>query len=295
MASGPLKVGTRGPAPSARSFFRRAYYPGVIQKIGMRVYSYGLPVKRRTGPRLTMPPRRDILVAGTLPAAASLSPLGDTSSSLSPPRTRLPSSSLHADRGLRHPFAPILFHGARFSLSSFSPPSPSILLLDASSRHRATRVFNLVHLIVGHRGCVCTRATCSYLGLTTTIDNVVTIATTRTLLSPYANELLIFRASDFFFFFFFLTSFTPPSGPSPDRFVFSSISALLAALYHLLPFASPLSAVARDTAMFVLLRIKRELIRSSFDRARLNPLPSRYPNFSPGPPPSRRVTTLACS
>lgn len=72
-----------------------------------------------------------------------------------------------------------------------------------------TRVFNLVHLIVGFVGAF-VRATCSYLGRQSITSS--RSRRTRTLLSPYVNELLIFRASDlFFFFFFFSLSFPPPS------------------------------------------------------------------------------------
>lgn len=73
-----------------------------------------------------------------------------------------------------------------------------------------TRVFNLVHLIVGFVGAF-VRATCLYLGRQSITSS--RSRRTRTLLSPYVNELLIFRASDFFFFFSFPLSF-PSSSPA---------------------------------------------------------------------------------
>lgn len=126
-------------------------------------------------------------------------------------------------RRRRHPFSPILFH-ARFSLSS-----PTLF---PTTRHYTMCVFNLVHLIVGFVGAF-VRATCSNLGLSTTIDNVVTIAATRTLLSSYANELLIFRTSDFFFFF------VSSSRPTPSSSSSSSSSASLPLLHPPSPSSSP--------------------------------------------------------
>lgn len=139
-----------------------------------------------------------------------------------PPSPRLSPSPLPRCRR-RHPFLPILFH-ARGSLSSatFFPYHVAV-----------TRRVSLtsVHLIVGFVGAF-VRATCSYLGRQSITSS--RSRRTRTLLSPYVNELLIFRASDFFFFFF---SSYPLSSSSPSP----------TALYHLHLILRPPSPRAHDT------------------------------------------------
>lgn len=88
-----------------------------------------------------------------------------------------------------------------------------------------TRVFNLVHLIVGFVGAF-VRVTCSYLGRQSITSS--RSRRTRTLLSPYVNELLIFRASNFFFFFFSFPLFLSHL-PRPPRFIISTSSFVLLA------------------------------------------------------------------
>lgn len=114
---------TRGTSASTSSLFLprvlfRRYSEDRNASVQLR-----LPVTRRIGPRLTMP---RLLAA---------SPSSRSSSSSSGGRRR-------CRRG-RHPFSPILFH-ARFSLSS-----PTLF---PTTRRYTTRVFNLVHLIVGFVG-----------------------------------------------------------------------------------------------------------------------------------------------
>lgn len=176
-------------------------------------------------------------------------------------------------RRRHHPFSPILFH-ARFSLSS-----PTLF---PTTRRYTTRVFNLVHLIVGFVGAF-VRATCSNLGLSTTIDNVVTIAATRTLLSSYVNELLIFRASDFFFFFVSSSS-SPQSSSSSSSSSSSPFPLLIHRLLHhpsgrrAFIISSSSVSLARTTRTGDVCRYKAGINFSS-SIARLSPFPSRYPTF----------------
>lgn len=88
-----------------------------------------------------------------------------------------------------------------------------------------TRVFNLVHLIVGfswvrlYARYVLEPRTHGGQSITSSRSR-----RTRTLLSPYVNELLIFRASGFFFFFFFFTFFVG-SRPGRRGFIISPVSS----------------------------------------------------------------------
>lgn len=120
-----------------------------------------------------------------------------------PSLARLPRAS-SAGRRRRHPFSPILFH-ARLSLSTptCSPPPP-LLPYHATATRRVSLTSSTSLSWV--RGCVCNAR--NVPGTQDPRRQSITPSRsrrTRTLLSPYVNELLIFRASDFFVSFFFIS------------------------------------------------------------------------------------------